>query len=76
MYIIVSSMFIVKIYLMGIVILVGALILNFLAKFLGLPTWYNFVANPKLSPINILWLFVLYPFCLGLLVLIVKKLFP
>jgi hypothetical protein len=72
----VASMVFLKIYAMGVVILLGALFLNYFAKALNLPTWYDFVANPKFTFISIAWLFIGYPFCLGLLVLIVNKFFP
>ena len=59
----------IKLYITGIVILVVAILANFLATQLGLKTWYAFleVMNSGQSP-NLkdgLWLFVFYPLFLG-----------
>lgn len=64
-----------KIYLSGLVVLVGAITINSLAKLIKLPTWYDFLNQPKLGFINILWLFIIYPLFLGLLVFLARKYF-
>ncbi len=66
---------ILKIYLAGLVVLAGAIVLNVLAGWLGLATWYDFLRSMTqtgvLEAIKALrvwdWLFllVIYPACLG-----------
>ena len=68
-------MTILKIYLAGLVVLVGAIVLNVLAGWLGLTTWYEFLRSVTqsgiLEAVKALpiwdWLFLLaiYPACLG-----------
>ena len=59
----------IKLYVIGMVILVVAILANFLATQLGLKTWYAFLEvmnsgqNPNLK--DGLWLFVFYPLSLG-----------
>lgn len=51
----------------GASILVAALFLNFIATKFGISTWYDFVKEPsKTNFISYVWLFLIYPFCLGL----------
>jgi len=65
---------IVFIFILGISILIAALLLNFLAGKLGLSTWYDFVKDPsKTNTLSYMWLFVLYPFGLGLAAYLVSK---
>ena len=76
-----------RLYFIGIIILVSAVILNIIAQFLGLKTWYDFLNGisekmPIKSLINFwdfFWLFFLYPFLLGISFylgyIIFKKLF-
>ena len=62
----------VRIYVIGISILIVAIIANFIAKIIGISTWYDFLnsftdsttSNFKL--IDYLWLFFIYPIILGL----------
>ena len=62
----------VRIYLIGISILIVAIIANFSAKIIGISTWYDFLnsfTNPTTSNfkfIDYLWLFLIYPIILGL----------
>ena len=68
-------MTILKIYLAGLVVLVGAIVLNVLAGWLGLATWYEFLRSVTQSGIleaiqalhiwDWLFLLVIYPACLG-----------
>lgn len=67
----------VKIYFVGLLFLAGALIINGLAKWAKLPSWYDFLANPKVLELPLShgsWLFVVYPFLLGVLVVLLKRL--
>lgn len=64
-----------SIFLLGAGVLVGALALNFAASALGLASWYDFVKDPgKTTPLSYLWLFVLYPFGLGVAAYVAAKL--
>ena len=59
-------------FVKGIVILVGAILLNLIAVFLNFNTWYDLLLNPreilKTSDIdNLIFLFIVYPFVLGIL---------
>ena len=63
----------IKIYLIGVGFLAGALVVNVLAKLLQLPSWYDFLANPKMTLTSAVWLFIIYPFILGALVFFFKK---
>ncbi|MGB2165066.1 MAG: DUF7672 family protein [Flavobacteriaceae bacterium] len=64
----------IKLYLMGLVVLVLAILANFLAAQLGLKTRYDFLnqwgAGNALNFKDGLWLFVLYPLILGCSLLI------
>ena len=62
----------VRIYVIGISILIVAIIANFIAKIIGISTWYDFL-NSFTDPISsnfkfidYLWLFFIYPIILGL----------
>jgi hypothetical protein len=76
---------VLKIYLSGIVVLVGAILINGLAGLLGLPTWYTFLKSAgelglwdalrRLALVEVLFLFVLYPAGLGLLVFAAVRIF-
>ncbi|MGC9395114.1 MAG: DUF7672 family protein [Anaerolineae bacterium] len=66
---------ILKIYLAGLVVLAGAIVLNVLAGWISLATWYDFLRSmPQIGVLEALkalgvwdWLFLLiiYPACLG-----------
>lgn len=64
-----------KIYLTGIFILTSAIVFNVLAQVLGLMGWYGFLTRlaaegkTALRSVRIfdyLWMFIAYPFLLGL----------
>jgi hypothetical protein len=64
-----------KIYFIGIIILVAAILLNGVINRLGILGWFDFITllvdketDParKVRIIDILWLFIAYPFLLGL----------
>lgn len=64
-----------KIYLIGVIILIAAIFLNGLINKLGVLGWYDFInllidkqtaSTRKVRLIDMLWLFVAYPFLLGL----------
>ena len=58
----------IKLYVMGLMILIMAILANFLATQLGLKTWYDFLNQwGNRDALNLkdgLWLFVFYPFIL------------
>ena len=64
----------IKLYVMGLMILIIAILANFLATQLGLKTWYDFLNQwgngDALNLKDGLWLFVLYPLILGCSLLI------
>ncbi|MFM7510143.1 MAG: hypothetical protein ACKO33_00030 [Bacteroidota bacterium] len=64
-----------KIYLIGVIILIAAILLNGLINKLGVLGWYDFInllidkqtaTTRKVRLIDMLWLFIAYPFLLGL----------
>jgi len=64
-----------KLYIIGLAILVTAILANFLASKLGLLSWYDFLnlladrGSEGLKTVRLfdyLWLFILYPLALGL----------
>ncbi len=66
---------ILYIFLLGIGILLGAILLNRIANFFGFITWYEFFKNPsKINFISYIWLFIFYPLGLGLIAYFVIKL--
>jgi arginine exporter protein ArgO len=77
-------MILVKIFLVGLVILVGAIVINALAAALGLSTWYTFLSGitqhgllPSLRQarlVDLLFLFILYPVGLGSLAALAERL--
>ena len=62
----------VRIYVIGISILIVAIIANFFAKIIGISTWYDFLnsfsdtTTSNFKFIDYLWLFLIYPIILGL----------
>jgi hypothetical protein len=66
---------IIKIFLIGFTILVTAILLNIVAKLLNVATWYDFLQNKTVnSPIDFIWLFIAYPFLLGVAAYYINKL--
>lgn len=62
------------IFLQGLGILGGALILNIVANKLGIKTWYGFVEQPSnTNLVSIIWLFLIYPFALGAIAYLIGK---
>lgn len=60
-------MVIFKIFIIGIIILIAALVINSLAAKIGALTWYDFLKETqKVAWYQYLWLFIGYPFLLGL----------
>lgn len=58
-----------KIFLLGLAILFSAIVLNFVATKLSITGWYEFLQHFGKKEISILsyaWLFLIYPFALGL----------
>jgi len=72
-----------KIYLAGLVVLAGAIVLNVLVGWLGLATWYDFLRSmtqigvletiKALRVWDWLFLFVVYPACLGAFAYVVLR---
>ena len=71
-----------RIYIIGLSILVFAIVVNVLVSRLGISTWYDFGqelsksganAIKEIGFVNLIWLFLLYPICLGLAVIIGEK---
>ena len=64
----------IRLYLIGLIILIVAILANFLATQLGLKTWYDFLSHwdnqDGLRLKDFLWLFVFYPLILGCSLLI------
>lgn len=66
-----------EIYLIGLAILIGGIIINVFANFIKLTTWYLFLEKvnkyglirtlKKESFISIIFLFIIYPLLLGLI---------
>ena len=62
----------VRIYIIGITVLLVAILANGVAKNFGILTWYDFIksfseeSSKNFSILNYLWLFIIYPFLLGL----------
>ncbi len=62
----------VRLYIIGVSILLLAIICNVIVSKLGIASWYDFLENitknepNNLSLIDYLWLFLLYPLCLAL----------
>ena len=64
-----------RIFIAGAAFLFLTLILNGVAKAVGLMSWYDFIDAKGQAPlVSLLWLFVGYPFCLGLLVYFLRQL--
>lgn len=65
---------IIYIFLLGIIILVGAIILNILASQFDLLSWFEFLKNPdKAGTLSYIWLFILYPLGLGVIAYFATK---
>ncbi|MFZ9171504.1 MAG: DUF7672 family protein [Sediminibacterium sp.] len=65
----------IKIYILGLVVLVSAILFNGLASKLNLVSWYDFLNRAIASGskvwqtlrfVDLLWLFIVYPMLLGL----------
>ena len=63
-----------KLYIIGVTILIVAIVANSIASSLSIMTWYDFLNQLKSSgfktiseigALNILWLFIIYPIVLG-----------
>jgi hypothetical protein len=77
-------MLVAKIYLAGVIILAAAVVVNLLAGWVGLPTWYTFLqhagegglgrALARAGLVGILFLLLAYPFLLGAAAYLVRRL--
>ena len=81
-----TKQIIINLYLSGIIVLIGAIIINIIAKYLKLASWYDFInligsqglkqAFVSQGILGFIFLFIIYPLLLGLLVwLSIKFLF-
>jgi hypothetical protein len=67
-------MFLAKALLYGYILLLSAIILNFLASKLKVKSWYDFIKKPKqTSVISYIWLFLIYPLSLGLAIVLAQQ---
>lgn len=65
---------IINIFLLGFGLLIGAILLNYLASLLGFLSWFEFLKDPKKADyLSYLWLFILYPLGLGIIAYIMVK---
>ena len=56
------------IFMLGVGILLGALLLNIGANMLGVTRWYEFIRESQpADSISYIWLFLLYPLLLGVI---------
>ena len=74
----------IRLYCIGLSILIVAIITNFLMSKLGVLSWYDFIydlnnigtnAFQEVKLLEYLWLFIGYPFTLGLGYLLGKKVY-
>jgi hypothetical protein len=66
---------IIYIFLLGVMVLLGAIVLNVFAYRVGLLSWFEFLKNPgKANTFSYIWLFVLYPLGLGVIAYFATKL--
>lgn len=73
----------IEIYLAGILVLIWAVLINLIAKFLKIPGWYDFLNNIKEKGFSstlavqdffsIAFLFLIYPFLLGTIAFLIFK---
>ena len=75
-------MWVIKVILSGFFLLFFAIIINAIVQYLKIMTWYDFLmmlknsSNPiKIRMIDYIWLFVGYPFFLGLIIYFTSKIF-
>ena len=70
-------------FILGWAVLVVAIVLNVIAGFLGIMTWYPFSLELKngfsafsKAGWSLVWLFIVYPLLLGLTVVFVERFLP
>lgn len=74
---------ILRMFVLGWILLIGAIFINFIAIKLGIETWYSFLNNmgkygfikaiSSASFVSKLFLFVLYPLFFGVLMFVLSK---
>lgn len=73
-----------QIFITGLGILLVAIVLNFLANYLGIETWYTFLGSiqkkgflrvTKDNWLSLIFLILIYPFILGLTAYYILKIF-
>ena len=75
-------MWVINIILSGFFLLFFAIIMNAIVQYLKIMTWYDFLMilkdnskSTKIRLIDYLWLFVGYPFFLGIIIFVTSKIF-
>ena len=75
-------MWVIKVILSGFFLLFFAIIINAIVQYLKIMTWYDFLMmlknssnSIKIRMIDYIWLFVGYPFFLGLIIYFTSKIF-
>jgi len=64
-----------SIFIFGYSILSVAIVLNVLARAFNIKSWYDFLNSPNdTSILSYIWLFIMYPFTLGLVPYVISKL--
>ena len=56
-----------NIFLLGIIILAGAIVINILAHLVGMHTWYDFLTKQQMIWYDYIFLFIVYPLLLGVI---------
>jgi len=61
-----------KFFILGLIIIIGALLLNLIAEILGFYTWYDLFINTEeavnnIGIIDVIFIFIIYPISLGVL---------
>lgn len=65
---------ILLIFILGIGILIGAIVLNVIASRFGIMSWFEFFKAPgQAGALSYIWLFILYPLGLGVVAYFVYK---
>lgn len=74
---------IIRLFISGLIFLFLSVLLNLVASFLRLSSWYDFLKAvsaeglskglSSMSLPSLVWLFLVYPFCLGVFVLVVRR---
>jgi hypothetical protein len=69
-----------KFFILGLIIIFGAIILNLLAELMGLYTWYDLFINTEeainsVGLMDVIFIFIIYPIFLGILASVFNYIF-